>query len=39
MISRIGALKGVLAAAAVLFTIGGAVAEYPTKPVTLVAPY
>ena len=38
MISRIGALKGVLAAAAVLFSIGSAVAEYPTKPVTLVAP-
>ncbi len=39
MMSRIGVLKGALAAIAVVFTTGAAVAEYPTKPVTLVAPY
>lgn len=39
MFSRLGVLKGALTALAVVFTAGAAVAEYPTKPVTLVAPY
>jgi tripartite-type tricarboxylate transporter receptor subunit TctC len=39
MFSRLAAFKGVLTALAVVFTAGMAVAEYPTKPVTLVAPY
>ena len=39
MISRIGALRGAAAAVIVALTAGTAIAEYPTKPVTLVAPY
>jgi len=39
MFSRTGVLKGALTALAVVFATGAAVAEYPTKPVTLVAPY
>jgi tripartite-type tricarboxylate transporter receptor subunit TctC len=34
-----GALKGTLAALATITVVGAAQAEYPTKPVTLVAPY
>ena len=39
MISRIGVLRGAVAAMIVALTTGTAFAEYPTKPVTLVAPY
>ena len=39
MFSRLGAFIGALMALAVIFTAGGAIAEYPKKPVTLVAPY
>ncbi|MEK9673874.1 MAG: tripartite tricarboxylate transporter substrate binding protein [Rhodospirillaceae bacterium] len=39
MFSHSGVLKGALAAAAVVLATGQAVAEYPTKPITLVAPY
>ena len=39
MFSPLGAMKGALAMLVVIFTAGGAFAEYPTKPVTLVAPY
>jgi tripartite-type tricarboxylate transporter receptor subunit TctC len=39
MFSPLGAMKGALAMLVVIFTAGGAFAEYPTKSVTLVAPY
>jgi len=39
MKSRTGVLRGVLAALSVIATTSFAAAEYPTKPVTLVAPY